>query len=302
MKNHILKFVDHLLHPVDLNDHNQVIKEATRLLERNNNFQEALELLKPVAESGNALAQTITGGIYRELKMLPDHNGQALRWFEKAAAQGFDLGELNLGIMHMDGLGCPKDPALAARWFRVAADKGHPLGQFELAHLIIRGELDGTTLEEAIFLLELAINQNFTPAMNELAKLYEHKTASEAHKKRAMELRHTAAALGDHDSKLYLGEKLYQQSEDTQNQNEYLHLLEEAATYGYTPALCRLGTIYNSGLGVAPDRQKAASYWSIAAEQGHEESRINLEQMQHAERNSEPRTMENTIPHVPRIG
>jgi TPR repeat protein len=117
-----------------------------------------------------------------------------------------------------------------------------------------------------------------------------------------MELRHTSAALGDHDSKLYLGEKFYQLSEDTQNQNEFLHLLEEAANYGYTPALFRLGTIYHSGLGVAADRQKAASYWSIAAEQGHEESRINLEQLQHAERNPEPRTLENTTPHVPRIG
>jgi TPR repeat protein len=302
MKSRILKFVDHLLHPVDLNDPDQVIKEATRLLEHDGAFAQALELLKPVAESGNALAQTITGGIYRELKTLPDHNGEALRWFEKAAAQGFPLGELNLGIMHMDGLGCPKNPALAAQWFRIAAEKGHPLAQFELAHLIIRGELDGTTLEEAIHLLELAIEQSFTPAMNELAKLYEQKTASEAHKKRAQELRKTAAELGDQDSKVYLGEKLYQQSEDTQDQDGFIHLLEEAANYGYVPALFRLGTIYYGGLGVAPDRQKAASYWLIAAEQGHEESRINLEQMQHADRHTEPRTMENTIPHVPRIG
>ncbi len=191
---------------------------------------------------------------------------------------------------------------MAAHWFRIAADKGHPLAQFELAHLIIRGELDGKTIEEAIFLLESAIKQNFTPAMNELAKLYEHKTASQAHKRQALELRQTAAALGDHDSKLYLGEKLYLQSEDTENQSEFIHLLEQAAHYGYVPALFRLGTIYHSGLGVSPDRQKAASYWLIAAEQGHEDSRASLEQMQYADRNPEPRTMENTIPHVPRIG
>jgi TPR repeat protein len=302
MKNRILKFVDHLLHPVDLSAPDQVIKEATRLLEQDGNFYQALELLKPVALAGNPLAQTITGGIFRELKTLPNHNAEALRWFEQAAALGFPLGELNLGIMHMDGLGCAKNPELAAHWFRLAAQKGHPLAQYELANLIIGGALEQATLEEAIYLLELAIQQSFTPAMNELAKLYEHKTASEAHQKKALELRQTAAALGDLASRLCLGERLYVQSEDTPNQNDYIKLLEESANYGYVPALFRLGTIYHSGLGVTPDRQKAASYWLIAAEQGHEESRMHLKEMQHSDQSPEPRTMENVIPHVPRIG
>lgn len=301
MKSRLLKFVDHLLHPVDLHDPDQVIQEASRLLEKNGNYYQALELLKPLAEGGNPLAQTLTGGIYRELKTLPDHNAEALKWFELASSQGFTLGELNIGIMYMDGLGCVKSAETAAHWFRIAAQKGHPLAQHEMATLIISGALEEATLEEAIHYLQQAIQQNYTPAMNELAKLYEHKSASQEHQKQALELRKTAAALGDTESQLVLGERLYLQAESIQNENEFIRLLEESAHYGYVPALFRLGTIYYGGLGVSPDRQRAASYWLIAAEHGHEESRQSLEQMQHVDRETKTRTMESEIPHIPRI-
>src|ERR1700729_41211 len=132
MKNRILKFVQHLVHPVDHSDPEAVVKEAVRILESDGNYYAALDLLKPVATGGHPLAQTIVGGIFRELTQLPDHYAEAVRWFEMAAAQDFPLAQMNLGIMFLEGHGVPRDLATARFWFQKAAQNGQPAAQYEL--------------------------------------------------------------------------------------------------------------------------------------------------------------------------
>ena len=300
MKNRILQFVDHLLHPLNLDDPQQVIKEATRLLEEEGNYYGALDLLKPLANNGNPLAQTIVGGIFRELTTLPDNFAEAMRWFQMAAEQGFPLAQLNLGIMHLDGLGCPRNPMVAAGWFQKAAERGQALAQFELATLILHGAVGQPNMEAALYWMQKAVEQNFAPAVNELANMYETGRGVPLNPNKAMQLRRDAAAGGDPESRLALGKLLYQQADQTNDQALFMLKLEEAAQYGNIEAQARLGTVFYSGLGVSPNRQKAAMYWAMAAEQGHAESRNSLDRLQDHDR--EPRTMENVIPHVPRIG
>ncbi len=56
-----------------------------------------------------------TAGNYRE----------ALRWYRRAAVQGYASAEYRLGFLHEHGRGVPVDRAEAARWFRRAAAQGH---------------------------------------------------------------------------------------------------------------------------------------------------------------------------------
>jgi TPR repeat protein len=303
MKNLILQFVEHLLHPVNKDDPRQVIKEATRLLEEDNNYYAALDLLKPLASSGHALAQTIVGGIFRELTTLPDNYGEAIRWFEMAAEQGFPLAELNLGIMHLDGLGCPPDARAAASWFQRAGEHGQALAQFEMAKLILRGALGPVNVSAALHWMNQAVNQGYTPAVNELARMYETGDGVAKNPQQALQLRRDAAAGGDPEARKVLGEWLYNQAEHTQEQSMFMARLEEAAEYGNVLAQSRLGTIYNSGLGVAPNQHKAAIYWEMAAAQGHGESKASLDHLLSPRSDNRGQgTMENVTPHVPRIG
>ena len=49
--------------------------------------------------------------------------GEALRFYEMAAAEGHPLAMARLGQMHARGLGVPQSNATALRWYRKAADK-----------------------------------------------------------------------------------------------------------------------------------------------------------------------------------
>jgi uncharacterized protein len=103
------------------------------------NYVRALELLAPLAEQGNAVAQLKLGMIFSRGKVSsPDHVA-ALRWFTKAAEQGQVEGQFELGRIYREGLGVHIDGKLALYWFERAAAKGTPhainaLGELYLGH------------------------------------------------------------------------------------------------------------------------------------------------------------------------
>jgi TPR repeat protein len=103
------------------------------------NYVRALELLAPLAEQGNAVAQLKLGIIFSRGKVnSPDHVA-ALRWFTKAAEQGQVEAQFELGRIYREGLGARIDGKLALYWFERAAEKGTPhainaLGELYLGH------------------------------------------------------------------------------------------------------------------------------------------------------------------------
>ena len=53
---------------------------------------------------------------------VPRDNAKADAWYRKAADQGFDYAQFNLGVAYEDGgLGVPQDYALAYMWFNLAS-------------------------------------------------------------------------------------------------------------------------------------------------------------------------------------
>jgi TPR repeat protein len=89
-------------------------------------YVRALELLAPLAEQGNAVAQLKLGIIFSRGKVnSPDHVA-ALRWFKKAAEKGQVEAQFELGRMYRDGLGARVDGKVAVYWFERAAEKGTP--------------------------------------------------------------------------------------------------------------------------------------------------------------------------------
>ena len=51
-------------------------------------------------------------------------NGEAMRWFRRAADQGNEVAQRNIAIMYVQGLGVAADKDEAIRWFKQAAAAG----------------------------------------------------------------------------------------------------------------------------------------------------------------------------------
>jgi len=63
-----------------------------------------------------------------------------VKWFRKAAEQGFARAQYSLGLCYYDGEGVTKDAAEAVKWFRKAAETGLRSGQYNLGVCYRTGE------------------------------------------------------------------------------------------------------------------------------------------------------------------
>ena len=80
-------------------------------------YSAAFGLVRPLAEHGDALAQSMLGHIFRDGHGVP----QAASWFRKAADQDSPVAQFNLGFLYLRGLGVPQDYVQAHMWFSLAA-------------------------------------------------------------------------------------------------------------------------------------------------------------------------------------
>ena len=111
-----------------------------------NGFSRPIDTPPPIdqskAEAGDSVAQF-------NLALKHDMAGQlamAAEWYRKAADQGSDFGQWNLGSMYEDGKGVAQNDKLALSWYRKAANQGHNQAKKDLKAL----ELIIKTKENAI--------------------------------------------------------------------------------------------------------------------------------------------------------
>ena len=108
-------------------------------------YKKALEILKPLAEHGNAEAQFQLGYMHSFTGLLHDgeDDKEALKWLRKAAEQGhvkaqFYFGEIydsNASVLKL----IFKNNMTAAKWYRKAAEQGHALAQLYSGHMYYDG-------------------------------------------------------------------------------------------------------------------------------------------------------------------
>jgi uncharacterized protein len=89
----------------------------------------ALQILGPLAEQGNAVAQTFIGLMYYYGQGVPQDYALAAAWYRNAAEQGNAIAQSNLGGLYYQGQGVPQDYALAVAWYRTAAKGGYTPAQ-----------------------------------------------------------------------------------------------------------------------------------------------------------------------------
>jgi uncharacterized protein len=123
----------------------------------NQNDPGSRDKLQNYAEHGNTTAMVALGrmALYGR-GSVPTDQAQALKWFEKASAEGDPNAMVNLGFMYEMGLSVPKQIELAANWYLNAARQGHASALYSLAWLYEKGTGIAPDTAKAYLLYELA--------------------------------------------------------------------------------------------------------------------------------------------------
>jgi hypothetical protein len=103
-------------------------------------YATALREWKPLAEQGNAPAQTNLGVMYAKGRGVPQNFETAMKLHTLAAEQGNVLAQFNLGLMYEDGHGVPKNYKTAVRWYRLGAEQGYARAQSNLGAMYADGQ------------------------------------------------------------------------------------------------------------------------------------------------------------------
>jgi cell division septation protein DedD len=134
------------------------------------NFAGAVKEWRGLAEKGNADAQFNLGQAYKLGRGVPADLGSAQSWYEKAAVQGHEQAQANLGlILFQKG-----DRARAVPWLKKSADHGDPRAQYVLGTALFNGDLVQKDWPRAYALMQLAAAQGLPPAVANLQQMDQH--------------------------------------------------------------------------------------------------------------------------------
>jgi len=132
---------------------------------------EALKWYRKAAEQGYTLAQFCLGLMYRNGNGVPQNDAEAVKWFRKAAEQGNVDAQNWLGWMYQNAKGVPQDYAEAMKWYRKAAQQGNAYAQCNLGIIYQNGNGVPQDNAEAVKWYRKAAQQGNADAQKKLDQL-----------------------------------------------------------------------------------------------------------------------------------
>ena len=265
-------------------------------------FAEAPRLCRPLAEQGDAKAQSNLGLMYARGQGVAQDYAEAVKWYRKAADHGFAPAQFNLGLMYAQGLGVAQDYAEAVTWYRKAADQGLAPAQYNLGYVYQQGQGVVQDYAEAMkwyrkaadqgdagaqdnlgfmYAKGLGVAQDYAEAMKLFRKaadrprpravrprLYTRRPRRGAGLRRGGEVVSQGGRPGPGRSAVQPRPPVRAGQGVAQDYAEAVKWYRKAADQGFAPAQFNLGLMYAQGLGVAQDKSFAHMWLSLAAAQG----------------------------------
>jgi hypothetical protein len=199
-------------------------------------YARALEILQPLAESGDPEAQKIMGIMYDYGHGVTKDPQAALSWYLRAAEQGNPDVQYHVGVKYFHGEGAAQDYAAAAKWWELAANGGQADAQFYLGLMYYRGMVMAKDNAKAAQLFQRAAGQGHNNAQFMIGYMY---TMGEGFEK---------------------------------NYKVAVEWFQKSADQGVARAQFNLGVFYENGFGVDKDMQLARKWYERASAQGLEEA------------------------------
>ncbi len=106
-------------------------------------------------------------------RVLPKDEAEAVRWYRKAAEQGYAQAQFNLGVVYANGRGVAKDEAEAVRWYRKAAEQGLAMAQYNLGVAYPKATVFRRMKSDAVGWDHKAAEQGLAQAEFQLGLAYE---------------------------------------------------------------------------------------------------------------------------------
>jgi len=120
---------------------------------KSGDYEKAFKEFRALGEGGHVGAQYNVGLMYDNGEGVPQDDGEALKWYFKAAKQGHAYAQVNLGVMYENGQGVSQNYAEALKWYRKTAEQGETIAQAKLA--IMYGEGKGVSPDDVQALMWL---------------------------------------------------------------------------------------------------------------------------------------------------
>jgi TPR repeat protein len=130
--------------------------------------QKPIGEVKAKAEAGDADSQVELGLRYELGKGVAKDQGEAVKWYRKAAEQNYARAQYDLGLCYLDGKGVPKNQVEAVKWFRKAAEQNDAAAQYNLGVCFYNGDGVAKDQAEAVKWYRKAAEQNFAEAQYNL--------------------------------------------------------------------------------------------------------------------------------------
>ena len=254
---------------------------------------------------------------------------EAFRLFQIAHDNKFPLGTYNIGMMYEMGLGVEKDEKKGFEYLTQAADEGIAEAMYRLAFHYREGTSEATKDPKIAFdYFKKASDKGFPPAMVETGICYENGYGVERNKATAFRCYQKAAATGLHTAIVCLAvcyragigcevneEKaieLVEQAARLGNSRAYhllaQYLMEEnpyderainlemiAAESGFIRSALFLGGFFVQNSDAGPDKERAAHYFRIAAQEGDNEANFELAEILNTEENKDKKDIQQEI-------
>lgn len=164
----------------------------------------------------------------------------------------------------------PENTPKYLEYLKIAAEKGHPDAQRIYASLHYRGHLIPQNFDEAVRWFGVAANAGHPAAQYMLGVMYFKGKGVDRNRDKSRAFFTAAAQQGDAEGQLICGQFCYE-DRDFHKALEYFQL---AVHQQNAEAMYCLGMFYRKGEGIVQNNVKAAEYFGLAAQQGHEPARI----------------------------
>ncbi len=238
-------------------------------------YDEAAELIDKI-DIRNAKVQFFVGEMYYYGFGVEEDRNIAVKWYKKAADQGYVVSQWQLGFCYYTGSGVTKSIKEAIIWFRKAADQGYANAQCALGNLYDVGRGVVRDSCEAVKWYRKAAEQGFADAQLNLGIMYYEGEGVIKNYQEASTWYHKAAVQGNMLAQYNLGTMYMDGIGVVQDDREAVKWFHRAAKQGSARAQCQLGYMYNTGRGITQDAYEAVKWYRKSAEQGYAKAQCAL--------------------------
>jgi TPR repeat protein len=238
------------------------------------------EVLEELVESENIVIQYKLGLLFIEsssptfLDLI-----KGTWWLSKASEGGYIAASYQLGILFEEGLGVTRSHADAIKHYHIAADKGHENALYRLAHLYHDGNGTKQDYIKAFDLYTSAAKYGHplaklaTKITSKLTWEYQMVGLQKTSKDSALDYNdclqmwECVADTGNPNLQYQLG-RAYEEIGSSSNLVNANKWYSKAVTSSHGPSLFRLGRLFELGLGVTQDYEKAIELYNQSAMTG----------------------------------